>query len=232
MAMWSPWRGCRKYSEGCKYCYIHKGDAKRGVDTNQIIKTDNFHAPIERKKNGDYKIKPGSMVYLCFATDFLIEDADPWRDECWQIMRKRCDCNFLFLTKRIERFMKCIPADWNDGYDNVIVGCTIENQATADKRLAVFDTLPIKHKNIIAQPLIEKIDIEKYLCGVKLVLVGGEQDKNARPLDFDWVVDLYKQCTRKNVSFQFRQTGTKCIINGQPSRKSARELTEVLYGNN
>lgn len=38
MAMWNPWRGCHKYSEGCKYCYIHKGDTKRGVDTNIIVK--------------------------------------------------------------------------------------------------------------------------------------------------------------------------------------------------
>ena len=30
MAMWNPWRGCHKYSEGCEFCYIHKGDVKRG----------------------------------------------------------------------------------------------------------------------------------------------------------------------------------------------------------
>ena len=39
MAMWNPWRGCKKYSEGCLHCYIHKGDAKRGVNTDEIIKT-------------------------------------------------------------------------------------------------------------------------------------------------------------------------------------------------
>ena len=37
MAMWNPWRGCHRYSEGCRFCYIHKGDAKRGVDTGEII---------------------------------------------------------------------------------------------------------------------------------------------------------------------------------------------------
>lgn len=42
MAMWNPWRGCHKHSDGCKYCYIHKGDLKRGIDTNNIVKTDNF----------------------------------------------------------------------------------------------------------------------------------------------------------------------------------------------
>ena len=42
MAMWNPWRGCRKCSEGCLHCYIHKGDAKRGINTNEIIKTKNL----------------------------------------------------------------------------------------------------------------------------------------------------------------------------------------------
>ena len=37
MAMWNPWRGCHKYSEGCRYCYIHKGDLRRGVDTGKSI---------------------------------------------------------------------------------------------------------------------------------------------------------------------------------------------------
>ncbi len=39
MAMWNPWRGCRKCSDGCLLCYIHKGDAKRGINTNDIVKT-------------------------------------------------------------------------------------------------------------------------------------------------------------------------------------------------
>ena len=34
MAMWNPWRGCKKCSDGCLHCYIHKGDLKRNVNTN------------------------------------------------------------------------------------------------------------------------------------------------------------------------------------------------------
>ena len=56
----------------------------------------------------------------------------------------------LFLTKRIERFMDCIPKDWNDGYDNVTVGCTVENQDRADYRLSIFNELPIKHKKYLS----------------------------------------------------------------------------------
>jgi len=43
MAMWNPWRGCRKCSDGCLHCYIHKGDAKRGVNTSEIVKTKDFY---------------------------------------------------------------------------------------------------------------------------------------------------------------------------------------------
>ena len=45
--------------------------------------------------------------------------------------------------------------------------------------------LPIKHKCITAQPLLEKIDIEKYLEGIELVVVGGESDLNARIFHYD-----------------------------------------------
>lgn len=214
MPMWNPWRGCRRCSEGCLHCYIHKGDAKRGVDTGAIVRTADFDKPVRKLKNGNYRIKSG-LVYTCFSTDFLIEEADPWRPECWEMIKERQDCTFLFLTKRIERFLECIPADWGDGYDNVVVCCTIENQKNADRKLTVFQTLPIKHKCITAQPLLERIDIEKYLDGIELVVVGGESDYYARPLDYDWVLDIREQCIRQNVSFEFRQCGTHFIKDGK-----------------
>ena len=34
--------------------------------------------------------------------------------------------------------MDCIPENWDDGYDNVTVGCTIENQEMAEYRLDIF----------------------------------------------------------------------------------------------
>lgn len=136
---------------------MHKGDAKRGVDTSMIIKTKDFDKPVTQFKKGGYKMKPG-LVYLGFSTDFLIEEADAWRDDCWKMIKERADCNFLFLTKRIERFAQYIPKDWADGYKNVTVCCTIENQRNADKKLSVFQTLPIKHRCITAQSLIERVD--------------------------------------------------------------------------
>ena len=62
MAMWNPWRGCRKCSDGCLHCYIHKGDLKRGIDTSKIVKTKDFTKPIERFSNGNYKMKSGMIT--------------------------------------------------------------------------------------------------------------------------------------------------------------------------
>ena len=205
------------------HCYIHKGDAKRGINTNDIVKTKDFCKPVEKLKNGSYKLKSG-IVYTCFSTDFLLQEADGWREECWKMIRQRADCTFLFLTKRIERFMECIPEDWDDGYENVVVCCTIENQENADRKLPVFQTLPIKHKCITAQPLIGPIDMEKYLDHIELVVVGGESDRDARVLDYDWVLDIREQCIRKHVSFEFRQCGTHFIKDGKQYRLQKKDL--------
>ena len=101
---------------------------------------------------------------------------------------------------------------------------TVENQRNADKKLSVFKNLPIKHKCITAQPLLERVNLEAYLDGVELVVVGGESDKNARPLNYDWVLDIRGQCIRKHVSFEFRQCGTHFIKDGRQYTLRARDL--------
>lgn len=96
MASWNPWRGCKKCSDGCLHCYIHKGDAKRNVDTNIIVKTKDFTKPVEKLKNGAFKMKSG-LVYLCFSSDFLIKEADEWRAECWNRRRVQYKCKTVKL---------------------------------------------------------------------------------------------------------------------------------------
>ena len=41
------------------------------------------------------------IVYLCFSTDFLIEEADEWRNDCWKMIKERQGLYFLFLTKEL-----------------------------------------------------------------------------------------------------------------------------------
>ena len=54
-------------------------------------------------------------------------------------MTRTCaDLDFFFATKRPERFHVNLPEDWQDGYSNVHICYTCENQYIADKRLPTF----------------------------------------------------------------------------------------------
>ena len=151
------------------------------------------------------------------TSDFFIEEADSWRKEIWNIIRTREDLHFAIITKRIERFKNCIPDDWNDGYDNVRIICTCENQSMADERLPIFLELPIKHREIIHEPMLEQINIEKYIKNnkIKCVTCGGESGNNARECNYEWILNTKEQCKKYNVQFYFKQTGANFIKNGQ-----------------
>jgi len=46
MAVWNPWTGCHKKSEGCVNCYIHRANYRKGINTDNIIKIDEFYKPV------------------------------------------------------------------------------------------------------------------------------------------------------------------------------------------
>ena len=212
MAIWNPWKGCHKKSEGCANCYIHRANSRKGILTDIIYKTEEFYRPIEKDKKGNYKVKSGQTVFVCFNSDFLIEEADAWREEAWDMIKARNDLHFLFLTKRIERFPVGLPEDFPVGFDNVTVCATVENQQRAEERLSFFKELPISHKMIVIQPMLEQMNISDYLdSSIENVVVGGESGSNVRPLHYEWVLDIREQCKKKNVSFEFRQLGSVFI---------------------
>ena len=232
---WEPWTGCYKASEGCTYCYYYGTHSKR-YGQNTITKTDDFYKPLAtiympRKKITKYKMEGGKTCSTCFTTDFFLPEADEWRVEAWDIIRQRPDLTFLFLTKRIDRFPVSLPADWGDGYDNVRIGCTVENQETADFRLPLYISYPIKHRWIVCSPLLGKINLSPYLHGVESVNAHGESGREARECDYDWILDILGQCEKAGVAFTFggtgslfRKDGVLKKINPYRQKSTAREL--------
>ena len=218
---WNPWHGCTKISAGCKFCYVYRQDEMYGssVASSLCRKTANFNLPIKRKRDKSYKIPSGTVLSTCFTSDFLLKDADEWRKECWEMMKIRSDCLFYFFTKRIDRLEECLPDDWGDGYENVMIGCTVENQDRADYRLPIFNSLPIKHKTIIVAPILESINLSPYLNkNIEQVSVGGESGYNARPCNYNWILDIRSQCIEKDIPFLFHQTGANFIKDGRAYR--------------
>ncbi len=103
----------------------------------------------------------------------------------------------------------------------------------ADFRLPIFKSLPIKHKSIMVSPLLEHVDISEYLDeSIEEVAVGGESGVNARPCNYDWILDLRRQCVEKDVPFRFHQTGAYFIKDGKMYRvKRGYQLVQARKAN-
>lgn len=200
------------------HCYVYRLDSgyNSGISSSECRKTGNFDLPLKRDRGGNYKAVSGTVFFTCFTSDFFISDADEWRNEAWNIIKTRSDCTFFFFTKRIDRFYECIPDDWGSGYDNVIIGCTVENQKMADFRLPIFLQCPIKHRRIGVEPMLERIDISQYLCGdIEEVSAGGESGPEARVCDYNWILDLRRQCLESHTRFTYHQTGSRLLKDGR-----------------
>lgn len=164
----------------------------------------------------------------CFTSDFFIEEADEWRGEAWDMIRKRSDVTFLIPTKRIARFSRCVPEDWGDGWDNVVIAVSCENQAMADKRIPFLLDAEIKHRVLFISPILEYVELDKYLKSglIEQVSVGGESYANARTCDFDWVKRIRETCLLYGVVFDFHQTGSNFVKDGKRYRIKHRDEHE------
>ena len=140
--IWNPWHGCIKFSEGCQNCYMYFLDKMRGESGARIYKVkNNFYYPLSKNRQGEYKIKSGEMLRVCMTSDFFLEQADIWREEAWHIMRARSDVIFLLITKRIHRVKDCLTSNWGNGWDNIFLTVTCENQKRADERIQALKNI-------------------------------------------------------------------------------------------
>lgn len=98
---WNPWHGCIKCSEGCQHCYVYYLDAMRGKNGADIYKTKTgFKYPLSKDRSGRYKIQSGEIISVCMTSDFFLKEADEWRGEAWDIMRRRSDVVFFAAYKK------------------------------------------------------------------------------------------------------------------------------------
>lgn len=216
--IWNPWHGCHRYSEGCQNCYAYFLDKRYGRDTNEVVRNkSDFKLPLKKDRAGNYKLPSGSFVRVCMASDFFLEEADAWRIEAWDMIRRRPDVTFSLLTKRAERIKDCLPSDWGDGWENVSFSVSCENQKRLDQRMPYLLDVPAKHRWVSLKPFIGEIDIASYLETGKIetVLAGGENYLGSRPLHYEWVKKVYDACKENDVQFIFGQTGNIFIKEGK-----------------
>lgn len=230
--IWNPWHGCKKKSEGCQHCYMFYLDKIHSskVPSDKVYRTNNFYYPLQKNRDGSYKIKSGEQLRICMTSDFFVEEADEWREEAWDIIRQRKDVIFFMLTKRPERVFENLPNDWEDGYENVFFNVTCENQKRADERIPILLSLPFKHKGIMCAPFIGEVQIDEYLDTgiIEQVIVGGENYDGARACHYEWVKSLYDSCVKRNIKFCFMETGSVFIKDGKTYNMSDKELQSKM----
>lgn len=117
-------------------------------------------------------------------------------------------------------------------YENVWLGVSVENQATADERIPLLLQCPAAVRWISAEPLLGRVDLCEHLGmwwnqtmgsfegsgqrinvhprggpGIGWLVAGGESGIGARPMHPEWARSLRDQCAAAGVPFLFKQWG-------------------------
>jgi protein gp37 len=222
--------GCPDSAElGCKNCYARERAHRWRQDFTTPKRTSKttFNMPITSGA-----LQPMDKVFTLSLGDFFHPLNDPFRPEVWNIIRKT-QYDYLILTKFPELIAERLPSDWNQGWFNVWLGVTVENQEMADKRIPILLSIPaavrflsiepilgpitlrrkaIDEREIIQATLMDRLDeysrsVER---GIDWVICGGETDdyrRQARPIHPDWVRSIRDQCTASEVPFFFKSWG-------------------------
>ncbi len=204
-------------------------DRMRDQDGSRIYRTNNFYYPLQKDIHGNYRVRSGEMIRVCMTSDFFLEEADVWRPEAWEIMKKRSDVIFFLLTKRADRIEKCLPPDWGEGWENIFLNVTAENQRRADERIPILLSIPSKHRGVMTAPLIGEVKLGKYLDTglIEEVIAGGENYDGARQCRWEWVKSLSDECRERDILFAFTETGNVFVKDGKRLRFSSKKDQSV-----
>ena len=217
---WNPFHGCKKVSDGCKYCYMYRDKERYGQEPTKVIRSSKsvFNKPLH--------IKEPSLIFTCSWSDFFIEEADGWRSECWQIIKNTPHHTYQILTKRPENILSRLPKDWGSGYKNVWLGVSIENEEHCH-RMITLQHIAAKVRFISYEPLLNETPFSKYIFGdvkewlgdeiyksrIHWIIIGGESgNENGkykyRPCKIEWIEQIINEAKELRTPVFVKQLGT------------------------
>ncbi len=216
----NPWWGCVKVSAACDHCYAETwakrlGEQVWGAGTPRRFFSDaHWNEPL--KWDRDAKIDGRRRRVFCASMADVFEnrpDLIEPRRRLLDLIDATPNLDWLLLTKRIHLVRKQLPK----GYDfpsNVWLGTTVENQASAKKRIKyLLDFKSPSVRFLSCEPLLGPVDLSGYLVRgdsgtrVDWVIAGGESGPGSRPMDPLWPSELQRQCAQADVAFHFKQWG-------------------------
>lgn len=200
---WNPWRGCEKISPGCAHCYMFTAQERYGRDPAVVVRTGTWGDPLRWERDAA-RARRVERIFTCSWSDWFHEAADAWRDDAWGVVRRCPHLHFQILTKRHERIAAHLPADWGDGYPNVWLGVSIENNRFVHRADALRE-LPAAVRFISAEPVLSSMP-DLNLTGIDWLIVGGESGPGFRPMDHAWVRELRAKARAAGTAFFFKQS--------------------------
>ncbi len=174
-----------------------------GHDPSIVVRTKTWTEPLKWQRAAENEAKL-EMVFTCSWSDWFHENADQWRDEAWSLVRRCPNLVFQILTKRPERILNHLPRDWSDGYQNVWLGVSIENDDYA-WRADCLREIPARVRFISAEPLLGSLP-SLTLDGIHWLIVGGESGPGFRHMESQWARSLRDRALKAGVAFFFKQS--------------------------
>jgi protein gp37 len=175
-----------------------------------------------------------------------------WRANLWSLIAATPHLDWLLLTKRPQNIAKMLPPTWSDGWPNVWLGTTVENQTEADRRIPHLLATPARVRFLSCEPLLGPVDLTRVknpVCGevcaltgylgtgmygdygpkLAWVICGGESGPGARPMHPDWARSLRDQCQAAGVPFFMKQMSgpRKATMPPIPDDLMVREFPNV-----
>lgn len=187
-------------SSGCRNCKARHISMKRG-SMNHFIRP--------------YKLKP-SRILVNDNTDFFHPLADQFRKDAWLTIGKNPQHKWFICTKYPERIKNQLPEDWGQGYKNVFIGISAENQSTLNTRSIHLFEIFCEGRYAVLEPLLEPVTIAPYMeiklpdnqfvKPFKWIIVGG--DIGNRTCKMEWIQSIVAECVFGKIPVYVTQLGT------------------------
>lgn len=120
---------------------------------------------------------------------------------------------------------------------NVWLGCSVENQDAADRRIPELLKTPAAVRFLSVEPLLGPVDFfnadRDGLRGgmrgaIHWIIVGGESGPNARPCDVEWIRNIVRQCKEAGVPCFVKQLGSRPTVDLAGSNDGFGEGTVAI----
>jgi protein gp37 len=213
----NPWTGCTKISPACDHCYA-EGWAKRtglvrwGNHPRRRTTKSYWKKPI--KWNATARAFKHQHAHrpriFCASLADVFDNQVPleWRVDLFALIRECPRLDWLMLTKRPQNIIRMLPKDWGDGYHNVWLGVTAEDQSFFDQRWEILQPIPAVIKFISYEPALGSLSLAKHDSLPDWMISGGESGGGARPLKPRWIRDIILECQDRGVAVFHKQWGT------------------------